>query len=85
LTVLNPNFRPYTVSIYTADLPIFRTQWMLYDIMCAESIVGMFDGCLFSVHKSQEGPILAKKISSSKDENQQNWSKMVFNTSITTE
>ncbi|KAI8831095.1 mitochondrial distribution and morphology protein family 31/32 [Chytridium lagenaria] len=54
LTILNPNFRPYSVSVFRGELPKFRKQWLLYDIMCANSIVGMFDNCLFSVHKPQE-------------------------------
>ncbi|KAI8811041.1 mitochondrial distribution and morphology proteins-domain-containing protein [Cladochytrium replicatum] len=52
LTIYQPNmFRPYTVSIFNAELPQFRQQWLLFDIVSAESIVGMFDNCLFSVHK----------------------------------
>ncbi|KAJ3095299.1 Mitochondrial distribution and morphology protein 31, mitochondrial precursor [Phlyctochytrium planicorne] len=59
LTILNPNFRPYAVSVFRGELPKFRKQWLLYDIMCANSIVGMFDNCLFSVHKPQENDVLA--------------------------
>ncbi|KAJ3005322.1 UNVERIFIED_CONTAM: Mitochondrial distribution and morphology protein 31, mitochondrial precursor, partial [Siphonaria sp. JEL0065] len=52
LSVRNPyGFRPFNVSIYRAHLPLFRQQWLLYDIMCADSIVGAYDNCLFSVHK----------------------------------
>ncbi|KAJ3394543.1 Mitochondrial distribution and morphology protein 31, mitochondrial precursor, partial [Entophlyctis sp. JEL0112] len=52
LTVKNPgDFRPFNVSVYSARLPLFRQQWLLYDVMCADSIVGAFDNCLFSVHK----------------------------------
>ncbi|KAL2914308.1 Mitochondrial distribution and morphology protein 31, mitochondrial precursor [Polyrhizophydium stewartii] len=53
VTVCNQDFRPYSISIFGAELPLFRKQWLLYDIMCADSIVGMFDNCLFSVHRSQ--------------------------------
>ncbi|ORY47450.1 mitochondrial distribution and morphology protein family 31/32 [Rhizoclosmatium globosum] len=50
--IKNPNeFRPFSVSVYSARLERFRQQWLLYDVMCAESIVGAFDNCLFSVHK----------------------------------
>ncbi|KAI8799970.1 mitochondrial distribution and morphology proteins-domain-containing protein [Cladochytrium replicatum] len=53
LTIYQPNkFRPYTISIFNAELPQFRQQWLLFDIVSAESIVGMFDNCLFSVHKA---------------------------------
>ncbi|KAI8836021.1 mitochondrial distribution and morphology protein family 31/32 [Chytriomyces cf. hyalinus JEL632] len=52
LTVKNPyGFRPFNVSVYSGRLPILRQQWLVYDIMCADSIVGAFDNCLFSVHK----------------------------------
>ncbi|RKP13817.1 mitochondrial distribution and morphology protein family 31/32, partial [Piptocephalis cylindrospora] len=54
ITIRQPdNFRPYTVSVYSMDLPRLRQQWLLYDMLSAGSIVGMFDGCLFSVHPSQ--------------------------------
>jgi mitochondrial distribution and morphology protein 31 len=53
LTVKNPHFRPYTLSIFRAEMPRLRKQWMLYDMMTAESAVGMFDNCLFSLHKPQ--------------------------------
>ncbi|KAJ1549296.1 Mitochondrial distribution and morphology protein 31, mitochondrial precursor [Cladochytrium tenue] len=54
LTILNPSFRPYTISVFNGELPLFRQQWLLYDIMCADSIVGTFDDCLFSIHRAQD-------------------------------
>lgn len=51
VTVLSPAFRPYTISVFSADLPLFRQEWILFDIMSADSVVGMFDNCLFSIHK----------------------------------
>ncbi|KAF9110713.1 Mitochondrial distribution and morphology protein 31, mitochondrial precursor [Mortierella sp. AM989] len=55
VTVLQPDgFRPYTVSIFSAQFPTFRKQWICYDILCAESMVGMFDGCLFSCYSAQQ-------------------------------
>ncbi|KAG0180561.1 Mitochondrial distribution and morphology protein 31, mitochondrial precursor [Apophysomyces sp. BC1034] len=54
VTVYQPNgFRPYPVSIFQAQLDRFRKQWFFYDILCATSIVGAFDKCLFSVHTPQ--------------------------------
>jgi distribution and morphology protein 31 len=53
LTVYNPKFRPYGVSIFNADLPKLRKQWLLYDLICAASLVGLFDNCLFSLHTPQ--------------------------------
>ncbi|KAI9300219.1 mitochondrial distribution and morphology protein family 31/32 [Cunninghamella echinulata] len=54
VTVYQPNgFRPYPVSIFQAQLDRFRKQWFFYDLLCATSIVGAFDKCLFSVHSPQ--------------------------------
>ncbi|KAJ8488881.1 hypothetical protein ONZ45_g13786 [Pleurotus djamor] len=54
ITVYQPgDFRPYTASIFRADLRCFRKQWMFYDLLSAENIVGQFDNCLFSLHKPQ--------------------------------
>ncbi|KAJ3210150.1 Mitochondrial distribution and morphology protein 31, mitochondrial precursor [Dinochytrium kinnereticum] len=69
LTILNPNFRPYAVSVFRGELPLFRKQWLLYDIMCANSIVGMFDNCLFSVHKPQENDVLAMSVGKASTDN----------------
>ncbi|KAF7357773.1 hypothetical protein MVEN_00823300 [Mycena venus] len=54
VTVYQPDgFRPYTASIFQADIKTFRKQWIFYDFLCAENIVGQFDNCLFSLHKPQ--------------------------------
>jgi len=54
ITVYQPGgFRPYTASIFRADIRTFRKQWMFYDFLSAENIVGQFDNCLFSLHKPQ--------------------------------
>jgi distribution and morphology protein 31 len=54
VTVYQPGaFRPYTASIFRADVRTFRKQWMFYDFLSAENIVGQFDNCLFSLHKPQ--------------------------------
>ncbi|TDL26083.1 hypothetical protein BD410DRAFT_784107 [Rickenella mellea] len=54
VTVHQPgSFRPYTASIFSADVKTFRKQWMFYDFLSAESVVGQFDNCLFSLHKPQ--------------------------------
>ncbi|KAF7299286.1 hypothetical protein MIND_00877500 [Mycena indigotica] len=54
VTVYQPDgFRPHTFSIFQADIKCFRKQWMFYDWLCAENIVGQFDNCLFSLHKPQ--------------------------------
>ncbi|KAJ2854027.1 Mitochondrial distribution and morphology protein 31, mitochondrial precursor [Coemansia erecta] len=48
------NFRPITVSIYSASLPRFRDRWLLYDAINANSIVGMYDGSLFTIHQAHQ-------------------------------
>ncbi|THH04579.1 hypothetical protein EW145_g5416 [Phellinidium pouzarii] len=54
ISVYEPEaFRPYTFSIFRADLRAFRKQWMFYDFLAAENVVGQFDNCLFSLHKPQ--------------------------------
>ncbi|TFK53652.1 hypothetical protein OE88DRAFT_1655867 [Heliocybe sulcata] len=54
VTVHQPgNFRPYTASIFRADIRKFRKQWMFYDFLNAENVVGQFDNCLFSLHTPQ--------------------------------
>ncbi|KII92176.1 hypothetical protein PLICRDRAFT_36966 [Plicaturopsis crispa FD-325 SS-3] len=45
--------RPFTASIFRADLRGLRKRWLFYDFLCAESVVGQFDGCLFSLHRPQ--------------------------------
>ena len=51
--VNQPNFRPFSISIFNAELPQLRKQWILYDFLKADSVVGMVEGCLFSVYKPQ--------------------------------
>lgn len=54
ITVYQPcNFRPFTASIFRADIRTFRKQWLFYDFLSAENVVGQFDNCLFSLHKPQ--------------------------------
>ena len=54
LTVHQPSkFRPFTVSVYTCDLPRLRKQWLFYDFMSANSMSGSFDDSLFTVHPRQ--------------------------------
>lgn len=54
VTVYQPgSFRPYTASIFRADMRCFRKQWCFYDFLSAENVVGQFDNCLFSLHKPQ--------------------------------
>lgn len=54
VTVYQPdNFRPYIFSIFSAHIPNLRKQWLLFDLLSAESITGQIDNCLFSLHRPQ--------------------------------
>ncbi|KAI5235833.1 hypothetical protein E4T42_09617 [Aureobasidium subglaciale] len=54
LTVYQPNdFRPFSVSLFSCDLPRFRKQWLFYDLMSANMISGSFDDSLFTIHPRQ--------------------------------
>jgi len=54
VTIYQPgDFRPFNMSIFEAQMPKLRRQWMFYDILCADRITGQVDGCLFSLHKPQ--------------------------------
>ena len=73
VTVHQPgNFRPYTASIFRADIRTLRKQWLFYDFLRAENVVGQFDNCLFSLHKPQSiGRTTEQDIQDGK------WSRMV--------
>ena len=54
VTVHQPkSFRPFSVSIYNADLPRLRKQWLFYDMLSANSVTGEFDRSLFTIHPRQ--------------------------------
>lgn len=54
VTVYQPNdFRPFTVSIYSCDLPKLRKQWFFYDFLCANTMSGTYDNSLFTLHPRQ--------------------------------
>lgn len=54
VTIRQPNsFRPYTFSIFNANIPKLRKQWLFYDLLASESITGQIDNCLFSLHRPQ--------------------------------
>lgn len=71
ITVKNQNFRPFHLSIFSAQLPLFRKQWALYDFMCASPMVGVIDGVLFSTHKPQRSDLVLD------DEVKGPWAKMI--------
>ncbi|KAL8713479.1 MAG: hypothetical protein Q9220_002341 [cf. Caloplaca sp. 1 TL-2023] len=59
VTVHQPqDFRPFSVSIFSCDLPKLRRQWLFYDLLSANMMSGSFDESLFTIHPRQtHGPI----------------------------
>lgn len=54
VTVHQPgDFRPFSVSIYSCELPQLRKQWLFYDFLSANHMSGSFDGSLFTIHPKQ--------------------------------
>lgn len=54
VTIHQPNdFRPFSVSIFSAELPRLRKQWLFYDFLSATHMSGSFDGSLFTIHPRQ--------------------------------
>ena len=54
VTVHQPHgFRPFSVSVFSADLPKLRQRWLFYDFLCANNVSGSFDDSLFTIHPHQ--------------------------------
>ena len=54
VTVHQPSgFRPFSVSVFTCDLPQLRRQWLFYDFLSANVMSGSFDDSLFTIHPRQ--------------------------------
>ena len=54
VTVYQPKgFRPFSVSIFSCDLPQLRRQWLFYDFLSANMMSGSFDDSLFTIHPRQ--------------------------------
>jgi distribution and morphology protein 31 len=54
VTIHNPDgHRSYEMSVISANLPRLRKKYILYDFLAAESVVGVLDGSLFSMHIPQ--------------------------------
>lgn len=54
VTIYQPDkFRPFSVSIFSCDLPQLRKQWLFYDFLSANMMSGSFDNSLFTIHEHQ--------------------------------
>ena len=77
-TIYQPNdFRPYTFSIFQANIGQLRKQWLFYDLLSAESITGQVDNCLYSLHKPQ-----SMRTTSEHDIKDHTWKRMVSDAKI---
>ena len=65
-------FRPYAFSIFSATTTSLRKQWLLFDLLSAESITGQVDNCLFSLHRPQS---IGR--TSEEDKQDSTWKRMV--------
>ncbi|KAF9886186.1 Mitochondrial distribution and morphology protein 31, mitochondrial precursor [Aspergillus nanangensis] len=69
VTVYQPdNFRPFSVSIFSCDLPQLRKQWLLYDFMSANMMSGSYDNSLFTIHPRQTHSFSGAQLGTSSDE-----------------
>jgi distribution and morphology protein 31 len=54
VTIHQPGgFRPFSVSIYSCELPQLRKQYLFYDFLSANHMSGSYDGSLFTIHPRQ--------------------------------
>lgn len=54
VTVHQPNdFRPFTASIFSCDLPRLRRRLLFYDFLCANHLSGSYDNSLITLHPKQ--------------------------------
>ncbi|KAJ5254819.1 hypothetical protein N7497_007707 [Penicillium chrysogenum] len=70
VTVYQPdNFRPFSVSIFSCDLPQLRKQWLFYDFLSANMMSGSYDNSLFTIHARQTHGFTGIRQDSEVDEN----------------
>lgn len=68
VTIYQPNdFRPFSVSIFSCDLPQLRKQWLFYDFLSANMMSGSFDNSLFTIHPRQTHNYTGTQLSSGRD------------------
>lgn len=52
VTIYQPyEFRPCKLSIYNADIPLLRKNWVMLDILTCNHLSGAYDGSLFTLNK----------------------------------
>lgn len=70
VTMYQPNgFRPYSISIFSCDLPQLRRQWLFYDFLSANMMSGSFDNSLFTIHPRQTHSYTGAQLNNGVEEN----------------
>ena len=68
VTIYQPGkFRPFSVSIYSCDLPQLRKQFLFYDFLSANMMSGSFDNSLFTIHPRQTHNYTGAQLSDGRD------------------
>ncbi|CAI6341423.1 unnamed protein product [Periconia digitata] len=77
VTIYQPDkFRPFSVSIYSCDLPRLRKQWLFYDFLSANMMSGSFDNSLFTIHPRQTHNYTGAQLSEGREtEDGSSWKK----------
>lgn len=69
VTIYQPdNFRPFSVSIFSCDLPQLRKQWLFYDFLSANMMSGSYDNSLFTIHARQTHGFTNSRLDSGTEE-----------------
>ncbi|KAH3667316.1 hypothetical protein OGAPHI_002965 [Ogataea philodendri] len=52
VTMHNPNkFRSFEISVYNCEMPLFRKNWLFFDMLNGKHINGCYDGALFTIDR----------------------------------
>jgi mitochondrial distribution and morphology protein 31 len=74
VTIHQPQgFRPFPVSIYNAELPRLRKQWMFFDLLSANSMTGEYDKSLFTIHPRQTNSYTGAQLNDSENTEDEPW------------
>lgn len=69
VTMYQPDdFRPYSISIFSCDLPQLRKQWLFYDFLSANMMSGSFDNSLFTIHPRQTPSFVGGRLNNGVEE-----------------
>lgn len=65
------DFRPFSISVFSCDLPQLRKQWLFYDFLSANMMHGSFDKSLFTIHPHQSHGHVSGQVGSRLEINRQ--------------